>query len=400
MIGTGLLRCLYLVATLLCRDQLVKPAVLGQAEVMRKSNVKYPFLTLWLVAVALIAGALPNPARAESIFFPAKADATNSRVLTIYGALDEEIARPLIARYQAENPSIAVDYSELQTQEIYARVIDESDQGGPTADLVFSSAMDLQVKLANDGYASSLDLPAARFLPDWATWRNTAFGVTFEPAVIIYHKSSFAGRSPPRTRAALTSYLYETEDDIYGRIGTYDIERAGIGLFFLARDQEHYRDIWQLVQAMGSAGVKLYSNSSAILERVADGRFALGYNILGSYAASWAAENPEIGIILPEDYTVVMSRIGLVPRAARSPGLGASFLDFLISRNGQEVISRDLRLPALHPDLTGENTAAGLRAEAQGRLRPVPVTPGLVVYLDQVKRERLINRWNAALGAQ
>lgn len=367
---------------------------------MTKRFFQRGFHALGLAAAALGLLLAKTPVSAESIFFPAKSDAAGNQTLTIYGALDEDIARPLIERYQEENPAIAVDYSELQTQEIYARVIDESDQGGPTADLVFSSAMDLQVKLANDGYASSINLPAARALPDWATWRNSAFGVTFEPAVIIYHKASFKDRSPPRTRAALTSYLYETDDDIYGRIGTYDIERAGIGLFFLARDQEHYRDIWQLVRAMGSAGVKLYSNSSAILERVADGRFALGYNILGSYAAAWAVSNPEIGIILPEDYTVVMSRIGLVPRAARSPGLGASFLDFLISRRGQEVISRDLRLPALHPDLNGENTAAGLRAQARGRLRPVPVTPGLVVYLDQVKRERLISRWNAALGAQ
>ncbi len=367
---------------------------------MRKRTQIFARLAVTFAVALLLCGALFTTAQAQSFLYPAKSGVADGPVLTIYGALDEEIARPLIERYQAENPAIAIDYSEMQTLDIYARVIEESDQGLPTADLVFSSAMDLQVKLANDGYAASLDLPAARLLPDWATWRNSAFGVTFEPAVIIYHKPSFQDRSPPKTRAALTSYLYETDDDIFGRIGTYDIERAGLGFFFLARDQEHYRDIWQLVRAMGSAGVKLYSNSSAILERVADGRFALGYNILGSYAASWAAGNPDIGIILPEDYTVVMSRIGLVPRAARSPGLGASFLDFLISRKGQEVISRDLKLPALHPALTGDNTAAGLRANAQGRLRPVPVSPGLVVYLDQVKRERLISRWNAALSAQ
>ena len=58
-----------------------------------------------------------------------------------------------------------------------------------------------------------------------------------------------------------------------------------------------------------------------ILERIADGRFVLGYNILGSYAADWASRDPEVGIVLPRDYTVVMSRIGLVPAAARAPDL-------------------------------------------------------------------------------
>ena len=52
------------------------------------------------------------------------------------------------------------------------------------------------------------------------------------------------------------------------------------------------RDIWSVIRAMGAAGVKLYSTSSAILERIADGRFVLGYNILGSYAADWAATQP------------------------------------------------------------------------------------------------------------
>lgn len=332
--------------------------------------------------------------------FPARSGDAEGGVLTVYSSLDEEIARPLIESYQEANPEIAVDYSELQTLEIYARVIEESEERGETADVVFSSAMDLQLKLANDGYAATMNLPSANALPDWASWRNSAFGVTFEPAVIVYHKPSFADRDPPRTRAALIDYLYQPENELTGRIGTYDIERAGLGFFFLARDQEHYREIWQLVRAMGFAGVKLYSNSSAILERVADGRFLLGYNILGSYAESWAVSNPDIGIILPEDYTVVMSRIGLVPRNARAPNLGAGFLDFLISRRGQEVLAQQVRLPALHPALTGENTLAGIRAKEEGRLRPVPVSPGLVVYLDQVKRERLISRWNKALRAQ
>ncbi|MDP9632050.1 UNVERIFIED_ORG: hypothetical protein J2W85_004133 [Ensifer adhaerens] len=31
------------------------------------------------------------------------------------------------------------------------------------------------------------------------------------------------------------------------------------------------------------------------------------------------------------------------------------------------------------------------------QLRPVPVSPGLIVYLDQVKRSRLMARWNKVL---
>lgn len=41
--------------------------------------------------------------------------------------------------------------------------------------------MDLQVKLANDGYVQQASI-TARGLPDWAIWRNEILGFTPEPA--------------------------------------------------------------------------------------------------------------------------------------------------------------------------------------------------------------------------
>ena len=158
--------------------------------------------------------------------------------------------------------------------------------------------------------------------------------------------------------------------------------------------------IWSVIQTMGAAGVKLYSTSSAILERIADGRFVLGYNILGSYAADWASRHPDLGIVLPKDYTVVMSRIGLVPQAAASPDLGRTYLEFFMSREGQTIMARPLQIAAVSPDVAGENTATTLQEQLGKQLRPVPVSPGLMVYLDQVKRARLISRWNEVLRLQ
>lgn len=345
----------------------------------------------------LICAVLVNATHAVELF-PARSGEADAPVLTVYSALDASAARPLISAFQTDNPDLAVNYHELQSLEIYERVIREADEQGQTADLVFSSAMDLQMKLANDGYARRLNIPAAANWPSWASWRDTAFALTFEPAVIVYHKPSFSDRAVPQTRTALSALLRAGEDAHFGRVATYDIERSGLGFLFLARDAEHYRETWDLVRAMGSAGIKLYSSSSAILERVADGRFALGYNILGSYATAWADHNPDLGIVLPSDYTIVMARIALVPEAAVSPALGQRFLAFMMSERGQQVMAQEAKLPALHPNVSGENTASALRRQAGIQLRPISVSPGLLVYLDQVKRARFIERWNKALN--
>ncbi|MFD1327706.1 ABC transporter substrate-binding protein [Mycoplana ramosa] len=337
---------------------------------------------------------------AAETFYPAPDGRGNASVLVVYSSLDEPLARPMIKGFQQANPDVAVRYEEMLTGEVYDRVVKETDAGQKTADFAFSSAMDLQVKLSNDGYAQRSDLPMSERWPRWANWRNTAYALTFEPAVFVYHKPSFAHEKPPASRAEFLDYLNRHGNEIYGRIGTYDIERSGVGFLFMARDQEQFGDIWTVIRAMGAAGVKLYSTSSAILERIADGRFVIGYNILGSYAADWAAKHPDVGIVLPKDYTVVMSRIGLVPQAAASPDLGRRYLEFFMSKEGQTIMAQKLQIAAVSPEVAGENTATTMREMLGTQLKPVPVSPGLMVYLDQVKRARLIARWNEVLRAQ
>jgi iron(III) transport system substrate-binding protein len=329
-------------------------------------------------------------------FYPALDGNPDARVLLIYSSLDLPTADPMLSSFQRRFPDVAVQYEEFLTSEIHDRVLRETDAGQITADVVFSSAMDLQIKLANDGYAQQSNLPLSDSWPRWANWRNTAYALTYEPVVFVYHKPSFADEPPPSTRGELEQWLKRNQQRIHGKIATYDIETAGIGFLFFSRDQEQYRDIWELMGAMGAAGAKLHSTTSEILDRVADGRYIFGYNLVGTYAAEWAVREPNIGVVLPEDYTIIMSRIGLVPKASASPDLGGMFLDYFMSQEGQTVMARELHIAALNPSVEDGNTADAMRTALSGQLRPVPVSPGLLVYLDQVKRARLIERWRAA----
>jgi iron(III) transport system substrate-binding protein len=343
---------------------------------------------------ALVLAVLATAAQADVFVYPA-ADGTLSDELVIYSTLDQPLAAPLIAGFQHVNPGVSVRYEDLQSNEIADRVIAETDAGQATADFVFSSAMDLQVKLANDGYARAVDVPQAADWPEWANWRDTAFALTIEPGVIVWHRPSFPD-GPPQSRLDVIDWLRTPA--AADRAGTYDIERSAVGYLYLARDAEHFADIWVLVRAMGRAGLQTFPTSQEIIERVADGRLALGYNILGSYAADQARLHPDLGVVLPRDFTVVVSRVALVPRAAGRADLGTAFLAFLMGREGQTLMAERLRLPAVSLEVSGQNSFGAMAATLGDQLRPVPVSPGLLAYLDQSKRQRLIARWRAALG--
>jgi iron(III) transport system substrate-binding protein len=317
-------------------------------------------------------------------------------VFTLYSTLDESVAAPLIDAFLARNPGVSVDYHDLLAVEIAQRIVAETDAGGTTADFAFSSAMDEQIKLANDGYARAVDVVAADFWPEWAKWRETAFALTYEPAVIVWHKPSFP-QGAPRSRLELLDWLKSAKGA--GGIGTYDIERSSVGFLYLARDAEHFADVWSLIEAMAGAGLETYPTSRDIIERVATGELALGYNILGSYAMEQAARAPDLGVLLPADFTVVVSRVGLVPRAAARPDLGQRFLEFLMSKEGQSIMADTLHLAALSPQVEGGNTARAMEARIGAHMKPVPVSPGLLAYLDSANRARLVRKWRDALEA-
>lgn len=348
-------------------------------------------MRLPLALIALLANCLPL--RAEVVVFPAPSGTDAPRELVLYSSLDSPLARPLIEAFQRSAPDVAVRYEDLLTSEIAARVVAETDAGRPTADLVFSSAMDLTVKLANDGYAREVAPRGAATWPKWAAWRSMVFALTFEPAVIVYHRPSFSD-GPPDTRAALMDWLATAPQ---GSIGTYDIARSAVGYLFLMRDQEHFADLWPLIRAMGRAGVQTFPTSQEVIDGVNSGALQLGYNVLGSYAADQAAKLPNLGLALPRDYVVVVSRVALVPKAAANPDLGEAFLDFLLSREGQTVLADRLRLPAVSLEVSGKDSAAAMQEALGARLRPVPVSPGLLAYLDAASRARVMAAWNQAL---
>lgn len=350
-------------------------------------------ITLGLILFGVL---MAGPSFGEVLTYASKDGAAQDE-LVIYSTLDIRLAAPLISAFQRGHPSVSVRYEDLLAGEIAARVISETAAGKPTADFVFSSAMDMQIKLANDGYAQPVAVPAARNWPDWANWQDTAFALTFEPGVLVYHKPSFPD-GPPQSRLELMAWLRQAPPEMQGKTGTYDIEQSAVGYLFLARDAEHFPDIWSLLRVMAAAGLQTFPTSQDIIDRVADGRLVLGYNILGSYAADQARLEPDLGLVLLRDFTVVVSRVALVPRAAASPELGTEFLAFLMSKEGQTLLSEKLRLPAVSLEVSGANSARAMQAALGDQLRPVSVSPGVLVYLDQAKQRRFYRLWRSALG--
>ena len=257
--------------------------------------------------------------------------------------------------------------------------------------------MDLQLKLANDGYAQAYRSPQAGHLPDWSVWHDEAYGTTFEPAVFVYNRKLVAADEVPHTHSEFLQLLKAKRSKYQGNVITYDIEKSAVGFLFLSQDSLLMPGFWDFVATLGGLNVELEANTAVMMERIASGKDLIGYNLIGSYALGRAKRDPSLGIVLPRDYTLVLSRVILIAKKARHPSAARLWLDYVLSRRGQAVLAEKSRLFSIRPDVQGEFTAASLSATLGSSARPIAVGPGMLVFLDKAKHAELVKRWRKAV---
>lgn len=302
--------------------------------------------------------------------------------LEILSTTDYVILEPVISAYLEQNPARALRYVVASSQEVYRAIADEGEQ----FDVVISSAMDLQMKLANDGLATPLPIDAFEGLPSWARWRNLLVSVAQEPVVLILGKGALEkGETVPSTRRELIALLRDNAERFKGKIGSYDPAVSGAGYLFAAQDARLSDTFWRLAEVMGRLDARLYCCSSEMIDDLRTGKLLVGYNVLGSYAVAWGKD--DFQVVELEDYTLTLLRTALIPKSAKDAGGAEDFLRFLLSGNGKALIARGAGLPAIEAAAFDRNT----------HLRPIRLDPGLLAALDRVTRQRFLEEWRAAM---
>lgn len=340
-----------------------------------------------------------EPLEGSVVLLPAlrpAADGAPAPALVVAGSTDLPVFAPVLRDYQRLHPEVAIRYEEFSTRALYQEAAAGQPPHAPspvgTADLLVSSSMDLQARLANDGHAQPHRSDATDTLPAWARWRDEVFGFSYEPMVIAYDTRRFTSATAPATHRQLLDLLRDPARPLQGRIGTYDLQASGIGYLAATQDARIDGNAGALLAALADNRAVRAEHASALLDRIAAGTLALAYNVPGSYVQGRIAAGAPVGMVLPRDYTLVIARTALVPRTAPHPAEARRFLDYLLSPRGQTVLARESRILPIRTDVERA-------AHPSGALRPIPLGPGLLVYQDQRKRARFLEAWSAAGGA-
>lgn len=314
---------------------------------------------------------------AERVFGPD--DAPRIAVLS---TTDMQAFAPVLEDFVARHPGQAIRYVQASSTQIYRAIAEE----GARFDLVISSAMDLQMRLVNDGFAAPV-MPPAAGLPDWARWRDQLWGIALEPVVTLASRSAFAGLPIPRTRRELIATLRAHPERFQGRIGSYDPQISGVGYFLVSQDDQVSDGFWRLAEVMGRLNAQLYCCWGEMIDDLRAGELSVVYNVVASYAARYRPDDPDLIQIAADDYILAIIRSAFLPVNAPDPEGGQRLLSYLLSPPAQRLIAGASGVALIE----GTGPAPALQ------LRPIRLDAGLLVYGDRLRRAGLLSEWQAAL---
>ena len=315
--------------------------------------------------------------------------ADSKQVLILHASNSVQVFKGVLEDFSQLNPGIRLEYTELSTQQLYQDTVDRKrvdPQARRGPDLIISSAMDLQIKLVNDGYAQVHVSPQTRALPAWANWRDEVFSIGTDPIVMVYNTDKLDATRVPHTRRELLSLLQAPDRPLAGSISTYDVQGSGIGYLAATQDTRLDSMAGALLAAFGRNGVTTHESTEDALDKLERGEVTLAYNLLESYTRHRIDQGARLAIIYPQDYTLMLSRSAIIPKQAPRGDLGALLLDYLLSPRGQDMLARQSGMRPVNASVIAE---AGVR--------PMALGVGLLVYLDALKKRHFLDLWRAAI---
>ena len=314
----------------------------------------------------------------------------STETIRIVGDADIPQFTPVLEAFAERNPGLRIEYESPTTADIFANAIVDCTTGAPGPHAILSSSVHKLVDLVNRNCAQRYRSAITQRLPDSLRWRDEVWGFSREPVVFAYNTEYFSESTVPNTRLELLEKLDGPAALTAKDIVTHNMPIVELSYLLVMLDLNQTSTLASLIEAFGAGSATLLGSTAAMLDGVAEGRFKLAYNALGSYAAARAAQDPRIGILEPKDFTTVLSRSVIVPKSAPSRALGTRFVDFLLSDDGQRVLTeQSFRNRPIAFDQDDNEVVATAD-------RLVALSPALILANDAQKRAHLLALWNAA----
>ncbi len=305
--------------------------------------------------------------------------------LVVYSAAFKPFCQSLLAGFAKAYPAVRLQFIDGVSTDLHTQFLGLQAQGLAPPDVIWSSAMDLQMELVQQGHAQPHRSPHAPAMPDWARFEDLAFCTTLEPLVSLRHAQDLGPGEAITTVAELADLMARRPALLLNRMVCLDIEANGMGFLAMLVARQSADAFERFIQLAAALKPKGHGSNPPLVQALATRQAVLAFPVLGSFAARAVQTHPELAVCDSPADRLGLSRVALIPQRAPHPAQAACFVDFLLSPAGQACMHEDGLFP-----ICDQGQGKGLPPMS---VKPLSIQAGFGPWLDPQARQALRQDW-------
>jgi iron(III) transport system substrate-binding protein len=258
--------------------------------------------------------------------------------LVIYSNTSEENWAPIFRDFKKKYPWVEkLSANDLDSDEVFQKVLSEQSTGGSPADLVVSNAATAWADFAErDGTLMSYESPELGELPEFAQLLPSVYAMSTDPMTIAYN-TELMDEAP--TGVASLADIAEGDPDTYQDKITVRDPESSFGFTVTHAFTEASSSGWDDLERL-LPYTRAETSSGTQMEKILAGEYLAGFFISGGPAFPVVADSDGlVEVIYPDDGTTVLPRgIGIAADAPH-PATSKLFIDFVMSQEGQFAVA-------------------------------------------------------------
>lgn len=258
--------------------------------------------------------------------------------LTVYSNLGDENMAPIVRDFKKKYDFIkSVSVNELDSDELFQKVLSENAGGKSPADVLISSAASAWADFSGrKDTVLEYDSPEASELGDEAELLPSVYSMSKDPMTIAYNTSLM--EKAPTGIADLAEIMKADEGKFKNKVTVRDPE-GSFGFTVTRALTEGSPKAWDALETMLPL-TRPETSSGTQLEKIVAGEYTAGFLISASPAYPVVEDSAGlVKIVFPKDGTIVLPRgLGIAAKAPH-PATSKLFLDFALSQEGQRAVA-------------------------------------------------------------
>ena len=256
----------------------------------------------------------------------------------VYTSMKESLMGKLRDAFKKKQPNVAFDYYSAGAGKVMAKLAAERQAGKVAADILWHSEVPDFFQLKNEGMFEPYASPEAGAIRSTVTDPDKTFAIARLGTLGIVYNTDNAAKvgKVPKTWADLLDPAFKNKVTI--------ANPALSGTSFMSCAMLVEKFGWDYFAKLKANGAKIGQGSGQVVDDTASGDFTICIGV-DYIALDKIQKGAHLKLVFPPEMLVIPSPIAIMKSSPNKPA-AKKFIDFLLSKEGQTIITASGTLPA------------------------------------------------------